>query len=277
MLFESGTNEAPQPSYPGQENLSVQILEAIGNMNRDFISRFTAVEKSMIEMEKSMNLRIDSLISDIKTSFSKEVSDVKSELKSDLHRLESDVDVLKASYADTVKKTDLPTISRHLSPPTDLENNFVVMNLPFSENELVKEKVEDMLSQDLGLPDIRIADAKRIPTRSKKYPGVVVATCTNLEEKSNIMANKYKLKRSRRYPNVYINNDKSRADRRAEKNLKTLVRVMADDSITVRNGLVVNKINDQTASRSTNRSASSNHSSSTNRTAGHRHSQRQSV
>ena len=56
-----------------------------------------------------------------------------------------------------------------------------------------------------------------------------------------------------------------------------VVRVMADDSITVRNGLVVNKINDQTASRSTNRSVSTNHSSSTNRTAGHRHSQRQSV
>ena len=68
------------------------------------ISRFTAVEKSMLEMEKSMNHRIDSLIGDIKTSFSKEVSDVKTEIKSDLHRLESDVDVLKASYADTVKK-----------------------------------------------------------------------------------------------------------------------------------------------------------------------------
>ena len=67
------------------------------------------------------------------------------------------------------------------------------------------------------------------------------------------------------------------SDRRAEKNLKTLVRVMAADSITVRNGLVVNKINDPTASRSTNRSVSSNHSSSINRTASHRHSQRQSV
>ena len=271
-------SEAPQQSFPGQENLSIQILEAIGNMNRDFISRFTAVEKSMSELEKSVNHRIDSLISDIKTSFSKEVCDVKTELKGDIHRLESEVDVLKVSYADAVKKADLPVISRHLSPPADLENNFVVMNLPFSENELVKEKVEDMLSQDLGLPDTKIATAKRMPTRSKKYPGVVVATCTNLEEKSSVMANKYKLARSLRYPNVYINNDKSRADRRAEKNLKTLVRAMADDSIMVRNGLVVNKnITALNASRSTNRGVSSNNSSSTNRTAGNRDIQRQSV
>ena len=105
-----------------------------------------------------------------------------------------------------------------------------------------------------------------------------MATCINLEEKSSVMANKYKLARSLRYPNVYINNDKSRADRRAEKNLKTLVRAMADDSIMVRNGLVVNKNNTApNASRSTNRGVSSNNSSSTNRTAGNRDIQRQSV
>ena len=282
QTVNSQLGEAPQQQQQlpnaGQDNMSVQILEALGSMNRNFNKRFSAVEKSMSELEKNMDHKIESLISDIKTTFSKEVNDVKSELKADLHRLENEMDVLKVSYAEVVRKTDLPDIAHNLSQPANtLEKNFVIMNLPFSENEIVKEKVDDMLSQDLGLPNIKISDAKRIPTRSKKFPGIVVATCNDTEQKSSVMANKNKLARSSRYSNVFINNDKSKADRKAERNLKTLVRAMADDSLTVRNGMVVNKNTVPNVPSSLHQGVASNHSGSNARFNRHRASSRQST
>jgi hypothetical protein len=109
---------------------------------------------------------------------------------------------------------------------SDISSNIIIRNLPYHTGENLRRKVSDLISSDLGLPDISVIRVERKDELSNGNPGVVVANIGSSEDRLKVMKNKIKLKDSARYSKVYIHNDQHKSDRQLAANMRTIVRAI---------------------------------------------------
>ena len=86
----------------------------------------------------------------------------------------------------------------------------------------------------MGLDAVSIETVDRKESMRNGVPGVIVATCSTLEDRNQVMKNKMKLKENRKYAKVYIDSDKPRKERQYQANLRLLVNALAKDTLIVK-------------------------------------------
>ena len=158
-----------------------------------------------IEKElKTVNKRVDGLVNKC------------NDLKEDLRGVRSDL-ANRASYAGAVSGSS-----------GESEENIVVKMLPEREreaedSEITKNCVAALIRDGLRLSDVRVVSAER-KKGSGRNPGVVIARVESREQKQKIMKNKSKLRKTRNYDKVYIEDETPRDVRNNEANLRTILR-----------------------------------------------------
>ena len=116
--------------------------------------------------------------------------------------------------------------------------NIILRGLPFSENENITAKVQNIINDGLHLQGIVCDSAERKDSRDAR-PGVVVVRFRTVDDKRKVMSKKRDLKNSRQYASIFIEHDMSYADRDMSNNLRTLLRSMKDQNLSMRGSRVV--------------------------------------
>ena len=124
-------------------------------------------------------------------------------------------------------------------PPDDITLNIAIRNLADSDSENTLNKVNALIKDCLRLRNSSCHKAVRKPARGDNQNGVVIATCGCPDDKREIMQNKSKPKDKRQYERVYIEHDRSPAERKQISNLRKLVNVAGRDPLRVQGSRVV--------------------------------------
>ena len=163
---------------------------------------------------------MSSAISKIKKDFNIETQKVREEMK---------------HISDNVKSSTVTSRSctNATNAEQDLSLNIVIRNLPETNSENIKEKVESLVTDGLKLR-ISFENAIRKQSRNPNEHGVVIAKCKSAEDKSTIIKATPVLKSTGNYNQIYIEHDKSQNERNAFSNLKTIASIIGKDKVFVR-------------------------------------------
>ena len=106
----------------------------------------------------------------------------------------------------------------------DTETTVIARGLPTQATcgpELLTE-AKKLVQDVLGLDNVNIARAKRLPSRNGQL-GLVKVQLQSLEEKKAVLRAKHKVKEKEGYRNVYIRGSKTHVERLVELNFRTLL------------------------------------------------------
>ena len=131
--------------------------------------------------------------------------------------------------------------------PEDKSMNIVIYDMAESEGENVHEKVNNLLSSELKLQNVRVTEAERKAKFEGKDSGVVVAKCKNAEEKQNIMQAKSLLRNSEHHSHIRIYHDKPYWQRQHEANVRLLVKSIGSNKLYLKGNRVCEKDEGQNA------------------------------
>ena len=163
-------------------------------------------DKRISDLETNFEDRVSEKLSDklstmIDNKIGAKISEVKTEMKGELVEMKTKITKLeeKLQSCDGKAQSD------------NLKNRFVIKNLDFDEREkteptLTVNKVQGMLKDCLGLANVSLKSVVRKESKGR-YPGVILAETKCFEGKQDIMKNKSKLKHSRHFSRVDIEND----------------------------------------------------------------------
>lgn len=195
------------------------ITAAINALEDKFDSKITALE--------------DRVINTVQDFIKAEIESVKKEVNAQIGVLRDRVQALEASSQAAEER------ARNAEPDRSL--NIAIKDLPQSENEVVKHKVEALLKDGMKVKDVKIKMAVRKEAFRADSTGVVIATLESKGNKEKVMNAKATLKGSRQYSTVYVDHDKSAQQRRYEANMRLLVNTVAKESLDVRGSRLVRK------------------------------------
>ncbi|XP_071167347.1 fibronectin-binding protein PlpA-like [Mytilus edulis] len=207
-------------------------------------SRIESMILQLSSQFSSMSNRLDQRISELETNFEEKVSEklseklsvmidnkikdkiieVKTEIKGELDGMKSKMNDLEKTMTEKVTNKTQEEITK---------NKFVIKNLKYDEREktetsLTLHKVQCLIKDCLGLKNVTLKSVVRKESRGQ-YPGIILAETTSLESKKEIMKNKSKLKHSRSYDKVYIENDIPLETRNFQNTVRTVLKEMGKE------------------------------------------------
>ena len=179
-----------------------------------------------------MNDKLKNVKSDIKRDVKRELSRELSK-SNKLERLRKQIEQVQGTVSDVLHQTS------SFRPLDDILLNKVIRSSAESDSENTLNKVNALIKDSLRLRNISCHKAVRKPARGDNQNGVVIATCGSPDDKREIMQNKSKLKDKKQYERVYIEHDRSPAERKQISNLRKLVNVARSDRLHVQCSRVV--------------------------------------
>jgi len=203
------------------EAMILQLSTQFTNMSDRF-------DKRISDLETNFEDRVSEKLSDklstmIDNKIGAKISEVKTEMKGELVEMKTKITKLeeKLQSSDGKAQSD------------NLKNRFVIKNLDFDEREkteptLTVNKVQGMLKDCLGLANVSLKSVVRKESKGR-YPGVIVAETKCFEGKQDIMKNKSKLKHSRNFSRVYIENDIPVETRNFQNTVRTVLKEIGKD------------------------------------------------
>ena len=192
-----------------------------------------------------MTKDFDSKLKALKTKVEDDVKDVKSNLNSANRRVirleETTLATLKEEIGDetdflTEKVKRLESKTQNYDQCTnervgeDSKRRFIVRNLAERDNENVKGRVNNLISNGLKL-DVRVDGAVRKESRTRSKPRIIVVTCKSESDKESIIKMKKDLRHSRRYADVFIEYDVPLHQRKLNKNFRDIVNTLGQDKL----------------------------------------------
>ena len=202
-LSASASNETNMSDLKG---LMMQINTNIMSSEKKLSKRIDALEA---DLEGKLYKRIHELIT---TTVRSEIDELRRVYMSEVEGLKSQIALLEKSYAEAVKANGSFSVSGESKAQfEERKRRIVVRNLPSGPNEtsqVVLDKVNAMIRDGCKLTDVKVTTAERKAT-SGKNPGVVIASIETFPQKQTLMKNKFALKRTTKYKNIYIENDYS--------------------------------------------------------------------
>jgi hypothetical protein len=197
------------------------ISNDIKKVNHDLSDR---IDKLEIELEKRLTEKLsDKICQQVDKRINAEIKRVNKAVDEKLDTVRADVNndmdeiqVKLISISDTV---------RAFKATEDISNNIILRKLPETNNEHVVNKVQTLIHDILKLSNIEVVTARRVKNDSSKYPGVVVATLQNSEARDQVLKAKSAL-RNTPFKDIYIDVDRTREERLATQNLRTVVDAM---------------------------------------------------
>ena len=215
--LEVTQDESQQTQQHGDQQGT--ILKEIRDLKEEFSSKLSLLETN--------------LIAQINGTIEKAIQSVRSEFNDRINGLEQRILSMEKHVEQHLKSCQ----NKDNSNP----NVLVISNLPFTNNENIKCKVEGLIKDTLKVKDVEVSKVERKDSFSPDKPGVVIVSCNNPDDRNKVLKVKSRLKDSKRYKRVFIDADKSRQQRQYEANLRMLVNTMAKDSLMVRGSRVIQK------------------------------------
>ncbi|KAH3730611.1 hypothetical protein DPMN_056601 [Dreissena polymorpha] len=108
------------------------------------------------------------------------------------------------------------------------QNSVVIKGHAYHEGETLNTKVEIFITEGLGLCNVHVLNSERKPSERAELPGVVICSFQTVEEEKKVLSDKYSLKDSRQYTNVFLYKDQSVEERTFNRNLKVIVDTLRD-------------------------------------------------
>ena len=105
----------------------------------------------------------------------------------------------------------------------DPEVSIIAQGVPSQPTEDPVKVADDLIRQGLGVVNVPVVRAKRIPSRNPTKPGLLKIELKDLEQKKSLLKRKRSLKDTQTYKNVYIRGSKSHVERLIELNTYTLL------------------------------------------------------
>ena len=217
------------------ENLALEVK----SLNIRVFDRMDSLEKTFAKnVVENMTKVVDGKISKVRKDVRAEIEGVRSKVTEVEKTCMQEIRRVKDNIKDNIKKEvesatqrKKETFANVAAPNVQNRANVVIKNLPERNGEaddtsLTKSSVEGLIRDGLRLRDAKVIKAVRKVNKSSRRPGVVIATLETTQQKEKVMKDKYKLKTNAKYRDVYIENEKSKDDLKADQNLRTIVREM---------------------------------------------------
>jgi hypothetical protein len=214
--FDASISSSPMLDNPNRvEALILKLSSNSTNMSEKLEKRISELETNFEErVSEKLSEKISNMIDN---KMKVKISEVKTEVKQELDGMKSKIESIDKQVVDNYRNS------------TDkVRNIFIIKNLEYNEREknepdLTKNKVQGLLRDGLGLANVQIKNASRKESRGK-YPDVVVVETDTFDERKEIMKNKAKLKSSRQYDRVYIENDMPTETRNFQNAVRTVLK-----------------------------------------------------
>lgn len=222
------------------KSLNDRVFERIDDLEKDFA-------KNIVEnITKMIDTKISKEVNKVKNEFKTEVNTVNKRIDSIVDKLRVDFQNLKSDVNEQVKRKDYAgAVSNN---QTRNDTNIVIKMLSESEAEktdpaITKNRVCAIIRDGLRIHDVKVISAERKESRGRN-PGVVVATVETSEQKEKIMKNKIKLRQTREYNRVYIEDELTREAQVNQTNMMAILKGMGrDKDFVFVNGKIKNKGN----------------------------------
>ena len=210
-----------------RDSMLVIVKEEVSSVRQEFNDRFDSMATKIEEkLTKSMQAKLE-------TQLKKNRADIDREI--DIKGIRGEISDVKKSFAEVVQQ------KKHI------EHDIVIRGLAEDPNELSNpirtlNKVNALLRDGLKLADIKVSACSRKLSRGDK-PGVVIATLETLAQRQKLLEHKRKLKSTKNYSNVYIEEARPLETRINEANIRTVIKEMGkNESFTMtKNGKLVRR------------------------------------
>ena len=185
----------------------------------------TVVKEEVDKARKEFNDRIDGMASKVETKLRQSLENkievklkqAKDEIKGefDLATIQQEISTVKKSYAEATK-TDIGTendivIRNYVVDPKEAEDTQVTFN-----------KVNSLIRDGLKFTDVTLVKCERKKSHGNR-PGVIIATIESRDQKQKLLDNKKKLRNTRAFSNVYIEDVRPLSSRINEANMMTVL------------------------------------------------------
>ncbi len=176
----------------------------------------------VMKLQQKCELTEEVMDTKIQNSLQAHKKEVDRKLKSETKKLDDKITELKQTLREEVN--NLKTASK---PETKTEHKLVVKNLQETKKENLMNKVLAVIRDGLKLKT-KIAKVERKLSRNDNRPGIVIVTCENINDKREILSSKRKLKSSKQFSEVYIDDDKPRELREQERNMRVMAKALGN-------------------------------------------------
>ena len=175
--------------------------------------------KISVESHKdSVDRKLEELGRDMKNAFAEKIDSLKNYVELEVSQMTTKMDDLDTRLKAVESKPALK------GEDYDPEVTVVATGVPFQEDEVIEDKVSDIVRRGLGLRDIPVVRSQRLRARGSG-PGLVKIQLRTLEEKKTVLRAKQKLQNTE-WPRVYLRSSKSHMERLNELNTKTLLKMI---------------------------------------------------
>ncbi|CAC5416100.1 unnamed protein product [Mytilus coruscus] len=187
------------------KDMNDKVFERIENLENTFA-------KNIVEnMSKMIDNKINKEVNKVKDDFKAQMTTVNKRIDGIVNKLRSDIKNIHTEVADRVRTDLISSQAGAITRPIHRDTKFVVKMLSETDaektdSELTKNWVSAIIRDGLRLHDVRVVKATRMESKGNR-PGRVIASVENEEQKEKLMKSKRKLKYSRDYQKVYIENE----------------------------------------------------------------------
>jgi hypothetical protein len=175
------------------------------------------IKNNQESLKKSLESRLDGVATQINES----IKALRDDIYLELGRLESKVKKVEERL-ETIEE-------RQPDQQYPVDSSVVVINLREDADELIETRCDELLTNGLGLRDIKPVRCIRLKTRDGK-PGVVKIQLKTKEDKISVLRNKGELAKMPSYKRVYIRSAQTHEERMMRLNFKTLLGDMPNGS-----------------------------------------------
>jgi hypothetical protein len=190
-----------------------QVMEGDqGNVLRD-------IQKALLEIkgsQEALRHSFDSRMEAITTSITQSIKDLRDDIYTELARLESRVKMVEERMESLDER-------QGWEQEYPVETSVIVINLREEGNEDIGGKCEDLISNRLGLRDIKPVRCERLKSRSAK-PSLVKIQLKTKQDKINVLRHKTELKKTEDIKRVYIRSEQSHEERLMRQNMEVLMK-----------------------------------------------------
>lgn len=202
---------------PNTRNSGAATTDATDDLRQIILDTKNVLSEKIDNLQTSLGERIDAISRDVQ----EQISELKSELTQSIDALESRVVALE--QASTVG---------------DRSCNFVISGLAESEDEVVNDKVNTFIRDDLKLNGVNIVQADRKDKYNGNTCGVIVAKCASIDDKWKVMEAKSVLRDTVNASHIRIFHDKPKWQRQHEANVRLVVNTLGTNKLYLRGSRV---------------------------------------
>ena len=257
--------------HANTQKMMNELHERMVSMEKDLEKKITN------NIAKTVDKRITTEMTKMRKDIDSKVQSVKDEFMADLNNMAEDINELSTQIQNNSAETRTTEASEK-----QLALNIAVRNVGEKPRENVKNEVNKIIKDGIGIFDVEVSSAERRVSAENK-PGVIFATFKSIEDKKKVMEKKKNLKTKQIFSNIFIHHDQSRDQRKNSKNLRVLVDAIKTgktDKLSVRGTAIVMAEDDESSARTTDvrnvQSNNANENRNSDRNTGRRFNSRNS-